>query len=194
MLERSVIPAPYFFRDLAEGIQQQMFFWGQDVCHPSGNFLVRQGFERLASEGAKGTSRYRMPWMGGEVELYGACAGWYGEGSGFVFIRPMKRCVVWRSSEVRPIPGAWQRELIARPLKRDELYEMAKPFLDWMISYEKELVGCLGEEHRMANFAKYDKVPKARVWLEPKRAREWFGCFRTTPELLVRPRMMAKSI
>ena len=72
--------ANHFFLDLAEGIQQQMYFWGQDVIRPEGNFLVEQGFVRSPSEGAKGTSCYRLPWQNGHIELYGACAGWYGMG------------------------------------------------------------------------------------------------------------------
>ena len=104
--------ASHFFRDLCEGIQQQMFFWGRDVIHPEGNFLVEEGFERSQSKGMEGTSCYRRPWQNGHIELYGSCAGWYGHGNGFTFIRPRKKCVIWLSEEVTPIPGAWQDELI----------------------------------------------------------------------------------
>ena len=83
--------APFFLRDLAEGIQQQMYFWGQDVRRPEGNFLVEQGFARSPTTGLKGTSCYRRDWQGGHIELYGSCAGWYGKSNGFTFIRPWQR-------------------------------------------------------------------------------------------------------
>ncbi|MGC6467726.1 MAG: hypothetical protein ACON5N_19260 [Akkermansiaceae bacterium] len=75
--------APHVLRDLANGLQQQMFFWGQDVVRPERNLLVEQGFSRSPSRGLKGTSCYRREWQGGHVELYGSCAGWYGEERGF---------------------------------------------------------------------------------------------------------------
>ena len=96
------IITPYFLRDLAEGIQQQIFFWGQDVLRPEGNFLLEQGFEQSPSTGLKGTSCYRREWQQGHVELYGSCAGWYSESGRFTFIRPWKRCVVWRSGDSPP--------------------------------------------------------------------------------------------
>jgi len=166
--------APYFFRDLAEGIQQQMFFWGQDVSRPDGNFLVEQGFERSPSLGIKGTSRYRLPWQEGHIELYGSCAGWYGEDSGFSFIRPRHRCVIWLSGSETPIPGA--------------LYQASLPFLDWLIAYEHGVLDCFGKDYREKNYRKYAKVPKAKEWLKPAAALSWFQCFRESPELLVRPK------
>lgn len=164
-----------------------MFFWGQDVLHPSGNLLVANGFQRLPTLGSKGTSRYRREWQGGHIELYGSCAGWYGEGRGFSFIRPMRRCLVWLSSEETPVPGAWRKDLISRPLDRNELYELSAPFLDWMLCYEKEIRARFGEAYRAANYRQYDKVPKARVWIKPENAIQWFRCFRYEPDQLVRP-------
>lgn len=185
--------APCFYRDLSEGIQQQMFFWGQDVVHPRGNFLVRQGFQRLPSKGLKGTSRYRLEWQDGHIELYGACAGWYGPSGGFTFIRQRKRCAIWRSGKITPVPGAWKNELIANDATKEELYLASLPFLDWLISYEQNVRANLSTQHREANYAKYRKVPKARAWIEPHAALAWFQCFRNTPEQLLRPKSFAKK-
>ena len=186
--------APYFIRDLADGIQQQMFFWGQDVCRPEGNFLVAQGFERSPSLGMKGTSRYRLPWQGGHIDLYGSCAGWYGAEGGFTFIRPRRRCSVWLSGEETPIPGEWQRELIEKGTKSSELYEASLPFLDWVIAHEREVFARFGCEYREANYWKYGKVPKAKAWLEPEAALQWMECFRQTPELLTRPKNFSLAV
>lgn len=180
--------APYFIRDLANGIQQQMFFWGQDVSRPDGNFLVAQGFERSPSLGAKGTSRYRLPWQNGHIELYGSCAGWYGSEGGFTFIRPRRRCGLWLSGTETPIPGTWQPELIGKAASNNDLHLASHPFLDWVISYEHTVLEHFGNSYREANYWKYGKVPKAKAWLEPKAALQWLQCFRQTPEQLTRPK------
>lgn len=193
IVPRSAI-APHVFRDFANGIQQLMFFWGQDVLHPAGNHLVAQGFERSPTTGIKGTSCYRLPWQGGHVELYGSVAGWYGRDGGFTFIRPKRRCVIWQSSKVTPIPGAWQEEFIDRKATRDQLYEASLPFLDWVLSYEDEVFEKFGPRYREGHIRMYDRIPKNRVWLPPSLALKWFRTFREDPGKLVRPRqMIAKS-
>ena len=189
-LPQTTIPN-FFFRDLAEGIQQQMYFWGQDVLRPEGNFLVEQGFERSPSKGLKGTSRYRLAWQNGHIELYGACAGYYEQGRSFTFIRPRKRCVVWLSEKVTPIPGLWRNDLIDTTATKNELYHASLPFLDWLISYENTVTECFGTAYRELNYRGYKKVPKSKAWVDPTTALQWFQCFRKTPEKLVRPRKLA---
>ena len=191
MILASPTIAPHSLRDLADGIHQQMYFWGQDVLRPEGNFLVEYGFERLPSMGLKGTSRYRCEWQGGYIELYGACAGWYGSEGGFTFIRPRHRCFVWLSGDVTPIPGAWENDRIDRAAGKNELYQASLPFIDWLLSYEKTIVNRFGSGYRQNNYASYRKVPKAKAWIEPPLALKWFYNFRNSPELLVRPRKLA---
>lgn len=186
--------APYHLRDLAEGIQQQMFFWGQDVAHPTGNILVKQGFERLSSLGLKGTSRYRRKWQGGHIELYGACAGWYGADRGFTFIRSRKRCVIWLSSESTPVPGAWEDQFIDKEATKEELYHASLPFLDWLLSYESTIPNQFGRAYREENHRKYSKVPKAKAWVEPDAALRWFQDFRHAPKKLLRPKKYSHKL
>lgn len=181
------------FRDLADGLQQQMFFWGQDVIAPQGNFLKQSGFERSASLGLKGTSRYRMPWRDGVIELYGSCAGWYRENDGFAFIRPYRRCYVWLGGEETPIPGAWQTEQLDLQADRGELYQASIPFLDWLLHHEASVRAHLGQAHREESFNNYQKVPKARAWLPPDAALKWFTQFRHFPEKLERAREFKRS-
>lgn len=192
MSAEASILKPYFLRDLAEGIQQQMYFWGQDVLRPEGNFFVEQGFERLPSTGIKGTSCYRKEWQGGSIELYGACAGWYGENGGFAFIRPRRRCVVWNSAEETPIPGEWQLDLMDKSASKSDLYEASLPFLNWLIEHEQSVLDRFGIEYRNANYLSYKKVPKAKAWLQPEEALQWFKCFRDTPDQLVRPKNITR--
>ncbi|MCH2025187.1 MAG: hypothetical protein MK172_05545 [Verrucomicrobiales bacterium] len=185
--------APQFFRDLCEGFEQQMFFWGRDVIHPECNLLVAEGFERIQSKGKGGTSCYRRPWQNGHIELYGSCAGWYGHGNGFTFIRPRKRCVIWLSEEVPPIPSAWQGELIHRATSTEELYLASIPFLDWLISYERAVLNHFGSAYRMQNYKDYKKLPMAKAWIKPPVALRWFRCFRENPEKLIRARKLSQN-
>ena len=184
---------PCFFRDLAEGLQQQMFFWGRDVLHPSDNLLVAQGFQRSPSTGIKGTSCYRREWQEGHLELYGSCAGWYGEERGFVFIRPKRGCFVWRTPGSTPVPGKWQNDLIDRKAGRDELYQWSKPFLDWLLSYEETQLDRFGPRYRENQYHEYARVPKTKSWLPPSQGRQWFRMFREQPDSLVRPKNLMRD-
>lgn len=183
--------APWHLRDLAEGLQQQMFFWGQDVLHPAGNQLVQNGFIRTPSKGLKGTSCYRREWQDGHLELYGSCAGWYGPKSGFAFIRPRKRVVIWESTDTTPIPGKWQPEFIKTGASKEELHAASRPFLDWIIDYEQTLLNQFGIEYREENYRRFEKVPKATAWIPPKAALSWIISFRDTPDQLVRPKVFS---
>lgn len=170
-----------------------MFFWGQDVLRPTGNFLKEQGFERSPSKGSKGTSCYRLNWQGGHVELYGSCAGWYSQEGGFTFIRPRRRCYLWNSVEETPTPGAWQKGCLESATKI-ELYNAALPFLDWLIAYEHAVLTGFGRSYRRENFRKYRKVPKAKQWVEPSAALQWFKCLRDSPGELQRPKYYSQRI
>lgn len=174
-------------RDLSNGLQQQMFFWGQDVLRPTGNFLKEQGFNRSQSKGSKGTSCYCLDWQNGHVELYGACAGWYGQDGGFTFIRPRRRCYLWTSAEETPTPGAWQKGSL-KSATSSELYTTALPFLNWLIAYEQAVLKRFGRSYRSENFRKYRRVPKAQQWVEPSAALQWFQCLRDSPSELQRPK------
>ena len=180
--------APWHIRDLAEGLQQQMFFWGQDVNHPAGNQLVQNGFVRTPSKGLKGTSCYRLEWQDGHLELYGSCAGWYGQQGGFSFIRPRKRVVIWENENTTPIPGKWQPEFVKTSATKEELHAASKPFLDWLISYEQTILNQFGTAYREENYLRYQRVLKATSWIKPHAALRWITCFRDTPDRLVRPK------
>ena len=93
-----------------------------------------------------------------------------------------------------PIPGAWENHLIDRAAGKNELYQASLPFIDWLLSYEKANVNRFGLRlpPRLTH-ASYRKVPKAKAWIEPPLALKWFHNFRNSPELLVRPRKLARK-
>lgn len=188
------IPFQSFFRDLAAGFDQQMYYWGRDAIHPDGNLFVRSGFQKRPSTGLQGTSCYSLPWQGGVIELHGSHAGWIGEGSncrwteggGFLYVRPLKRCVRWLDASP-PVPGFWPKELTdtADPAA---LHALAIPFLDWWLAHEREVARLAGPRFRDNCHRQYRKLPKTRPWLPPAPAIRWITTFRDAPESLTRAR------
>lgn len=172
------------FRDLAAGLQQQMYFWGKDAEHADGNLFLRTGFEKRPSAGLKGTSCYRLPWENGAIELHGAHAGWLGEGGGMLYIRPLHRCVQWLDPEP-PIPGEYPGDRYSS--KPDGILQnLMRPFLDWWISHEREVLRLAGASYRESCHRVFKKLPRSRAWLRPPLATRWVIALRDHPEDLPR--------
>lgn len=174
-------------RDATAGLRQEMFFLGRDVAHPSGNLLVRAGFERRPSNGLQGTSCYRLPWQGGRIELHGACAGWYPDdgGTGFVYIRALGRCLPWIDRNP-PVPGEWASGM-GRSTNPTALRETGLPFFSWWLFWEQQILQSGGGDYYRAScYRTFRKLPKSRVWLPPEAAIAWLGCFLSDPAGLAR--------
>lgn len=179
------------FRDLAAGMRQQMYFWGRDAIHPDGNLFVHTGFKKRPSTGLQGTSCYSLDWQGGIIELHGSHAGWIGPHDGFLFIRPLARCVRWHAPTL-PIPGSWQPHQYQT--KQDTtLHTLAIPFLDWWLHHEAQVTRLAGPNFRTACHRQYKKLPKTRPWLAPTDVTRWITHLRDHPESLPRARKLLKS-
>jgi len=148
------------FRDLADGMRQQMFFWGRDAIHPEGNLFIHSGFQKRASTGLQGTSCYSLDWQGGVIELHGSHAGWIGKHGGFLFIRPLGRCVRWIDASL-PVPGVWQPHQYNTHTGAS-LHSLAISFLDWWLAHEAHVARIAGPEFRHACFRQFKKLPKTR--------------------------------
>jgi hypothetical protein len=173
-------------RDLADGFAQQMYFWGCDVVHLSGNLLLSSGFSKRASTGLQGTSCYSLPCQGGIIELHGSHAGWFGEGEGFLFIRPLGRCVRWLDGQA-PVPGNWPTHRFDSHAD-DAMHAAAAPFLDWWLDHESALTDRFGHAYRAACHRQFKKLPKSRSWLAPAAACRWVSGLRIDPRSLPRAR------
>lgn len=179
-------------RDLADGMRQQMFFWGRDAIHPDGNLFIHSGFKKRASTGLQGTSCYSLEWQGGVIELHGSHAGWIGQGGGFIFIRPLGRCVRWTSASL-PVPGNWQADQY--DTRADSiLHELAIPFLNWWLAHEARVTEIAGPDFRTACFRQFKKLPKTRPWLAPHDATRWVTQLRDHPESVPRARRFSRSL
>lgn len=186
------IPLSVLYRDLSAGFHQQMFFWGRDVIHSGGNIFLRSGFQKRPSDGLQGTSCYSLPWQGGHIELHGSHAGWFGQGEGFLFVRPLRRCVRWLD-EAPPIPGTWPRERY-QSTADDALYELAVPFLDWWLDHERTVGRLAGVPYRQECYRMFKKLPKTRTWLSPQQAAQWISALRYEPQTLPRASRYAASL
>ncbi len=173
-------------RDLVAVLRQQMYFWGRDVSHPSGNLLIANGLEKRRSAGLQGSSCYSMSWQGGRIELHGACVGWYADSGGFVFIRPLDRCYHWSGGQP-PVPGRWESERLKR-LHPGQAHKRARPFLDWWIHYEEDVQRAQGGAYRERCFRSYRRLPRSRSALPPVDAMKWLGIYRGDPTATPRVR------
>jgi hypothetical protein len=182
---------PNLLRDLAAGFQQQMFFWGRDAIHSEGNLFVRSGFHKRHSGGLQGTSCYSLPWQDGSIELHGSHAGWFAKSGGFLYVRPLRRCVRWLDG-TPPIPGTWPSEQY-QSASDDALYKLAMPFIDWWLNHERIVSQLAGLRYRQECFRLFKKLPKTRGWLAPEDAIRWITALRDEPANLSRAARFAPS-
>lgn len=166
-----------------------MFFWGRDAVHSGGNIFIRSGFQKRPSQGLQGTSCYSLAWRDGVIELHGSHAGWFGQSEGFLFVRPLLRCVRWLEP-IPPVPGSWSRECYD-PTADADMHAMAVPFFDWWLEHERTVMHIAGIRYRQDCYRQFKKLPKGRPWLAPDEAKRWITGLRDTPETLPRARRYA---
>jgi hypothetical protein len=177
-------------RDFTTALGQQMFFWGRDVIHPRGNLLCEHGFDRRPSTGLEGTSCYRKEIDGGEIELHGACVGWYPnsrETAGFLFIRNRRRCFCYTGGEP-PAPGVYQSDHL-HPGPAADLFALSQQFLEWWLAYEDWISTVTGTGYRDACYRAFRKLPKSDPWLPPDEGIDWLRTYHHEPGSLKRARI-----
>ena len=171
-----------FVGDVCAGLQQEMFFWGCDAAHPEGNLLVQFGLTRIARchSGGEGSSRYRINWRGGTVELHSFCAGWYPQsGEGAVYIRHRERLYACSSKE--PLtPGAYESEYHAAS-PPDAMLGTCRPLLEWVSEYESWVSAHTAEGYRHKCWMRLLSHMGGRPWLPPEKAHEWLQSFLADP-------------
>lgn len=173
-------------KDCAKGFYQQMYFWGKDVTHSTGNQLQAYGFKKSPSKGLRGTSCYTYQDHDTTIELYGSCAGYYTDAANMVFLRRKCRFYEWLPEE-RVIAGRWSQDDIQLH-NPEKMLSSLIPFLKWWVSYEKWILQRLGKEYREQCHAEWTKVNKKRSWLPPTSALQWVEDFIKNQEAQLRPK------
>lgn len=178
-------------RDAAACLYSQMYYWGRDVLHPGGNLLVAYGFTRVARTTPGGTSRYRLPWGGGTIDLHGLRAGWHppaGDGPGIVFQRARHGWGLWR--EESPDSTAMEESSAGAPClahERPLMLARAARFMGWVREYETWALDRWGPRERTAHHASYLRLRPRRWWLPPGLSLTWMGGFADHPQSVRRP-------
>lgn len=191
MISQTIPSRATWPRDLADGLRQQMYFWGRDAIHPDGNLFAATGFVKRSSTGLQGTSCYSLDWQCGWIELHGSHAGWIGQDGGFLFIRPIGRCVRWLDSSL-PVPGEWQPHQYDTRVDAT-LHALVVPFLDWWLHHDEHVASIAGPSFRKACFRQFKKLPKTRPWLAPAHSTRWITRLRDHPESIPRARKFSRT-
>ncbi len=179
--------------DLADGLSQQMGFWGCDARDSEGSLLVAKGFQRIARADAdgEGSSRYRRLVDGGVLELHSFCAGWYPvSGNGVIFVRQLGR-VFGCSPGLAPTPGDYTGRLL--PCSPDDVLRLVRPFVESIIAYEQSVLESPGPLYRERCWQAVRRMPGAKAWLRPAEAIGWMTSFASDPASTPRARDWGKS-
>ena len=199
MNSRSTFPVPdpsrqrqrITLRDAARAFYCQMYYWGRDVMHPGGNLLVRYGFEKIPRTTKDGTSRYRLGWETGLLELHGFCAGWYAtEGPGICFDRKHDTWRRW-DHPIPPEPAAMQAghiRSISGPEDLTVVAGLSSKFSRWLIDYEIWAMEQWGSGARRGHYRDFVKLRHSRWWLPPGPSLKWLTDYATDPASVSRPK------
>ena len=178
-------------RDAARAAYCQMYYWGRDVVHPHGNLLVRHGFEKIQRTSKEGTSRYRMEWEGGILELHGFCAGWYAaEGPGICFDRSHDTWRQW-NHPLPPEPARMQAGHYRTENQSENLpllLDRSAHFVHWLVQYERWAMEREGTSFRREQHRDFMKLPARRWWLPPGLAINWMSAYAADPNSVPRPK------
>ena len=176
---RSAVPVPplKIYRYFLRGMDQQMWFFGQDARH-GGNLLLRHGFESFRT-GKQGSSRYRLAWRGATIEMHSFCAGLYrADAPGFLYIRGKGNAYRYDGS-APPDPECFCHAPLAIPAHtdaRDPFFAALSLFTQWLGEYESWIEKLTGSAYRARLFP-HCPVP----WLPPAEARRWLLIFGAQP-------------
>jgi len=150
-------------RRLIRCLEQQLWFFGQDVLAPAGNLLVRHGFTKWKPPFAPGSSRYRLAWRDRVIELHSFCVGIYSGGrEGFLYVRAHDAAYGYRGGQP-PWPDRYRQEWL-RPLPHPACAE----FAEWVMEYEQWVEDFCGPRYRPAVYERY-----RRKWKPPEEVRRW---------------------
>ncbi|MEM7008737.1 MAG: hypothetical protein AAF462_06320 [Thermodesulfobacteriota bacterium] len=164
------------YKQLIRGLEQQLWFFGQDTAVREDNLFEQYGFSRYRTPGHGGSSRYKITWCDRTVDLHSFCVGIYGDNhDGFLFVRAHDQAYCYLG-EKPPLPGRYRSSFLMLPKDKESkgrFYEASCEFLEWIEDYESWIDATYGKGYRLDCYARYH-----RKWLAPDQARKWFREYR----------------
>ena len=164
------------YKRLIRGLEQRIWYLGQDTLDHENNLLVKFGFERYRTSGHIGSSRYKLKWGSLTIELHSLCLGMYVENEdGFLYVRSPAGSYIYLDQNPT-VPGHYQTEFLIDPKTMEDKWRFHKAssiFLEWLEHYECWLDETVGKDYRLACHQLYK-----HDWLTPDQARAWFRQYR----------------
>ncbi len=136
-------------------LHHQMWFFGKDIMHESGNLLVKYGFERFGVPAGKtGGNSYRIKISDSqEVALFGFGI-FFGDSSlGGVFLKRYEFQPKLLSNSKLELP-IWQSDLLpkrrlpANPIETKHTKFLLKSLIIWLLEYERWIDLTCGKQWR----------------------------------------------
>jgi len=150
-------------------LDQQLWCWGQDIKHPSGNLLERHGFERVEPpEGHGCSSLYRLRLsMGSRVILRGFGVFYGEDGAAGVFVGRHHFDPRFTPCADLVMPPWWPGDLpTLRSPKDGEVrawLHLSGTLLRWIRVYESWIVRSMGPSYRAATLERWRARGRAVV-------------------------------
>ena len=144
-------------------LSQQVWCWGRDICREDENWLLKIGFQRLEPPAGheQSYSAYTLELPNERCVVLRGNGVFYGDKRyGGIFIpryefmpRYMKNstldCPYWTNSEVQEFTLPTKEE-------KANCDTLTIDLIDWIGTYEQNIVDCLGIEYRQKTLIKWD--------------------------------------
>ena len=164
------------YKRLIRGLEQRIWYLGQDTIEVENNLLVKYGFERYRTSDHIGSSRYKLKWGSMTVELHSLCLGIYGaKQDGFLYVRSPAGAYIYMDNKPT-MPGNYQTKFLIQPKdieSKVRFHKASSNFLDWLEDYENWINQTIGSRYRLECYKRYN-----HDWLPPDEAMDWFSVYK----------------
>lgn len=142
---------------------QQCWCWGRDIVRPQGNWLLRIGFEKLKPpEGREECSSvYSLKLPRGQCVMLRGFGVFYGDDHRGAIFMPRYDFRPRYTKQAELNGPLWSMEdlpILRPPNKhqRNACVSLTLDLIDWIRTYEVNVIECLGVDYRRQTLAKWD--------------------------------------
>lgn len=158
-------------RRAADLFNQQCWCWGRDVLRPQGNWLVEQGFDQLKPPPERedcSSSVYRLSISEGQSVVLRGFGAFFGDRNlGGVFLFRNKFAPRFMA-EPELINPPWSESDLpsSAPItddNRGRYLELTLRLIDWIISYETDVISRLGLQYREMTLFSWNNSKRSSI-------------------------------